>query len=63
MQIEEGKYYKTRDGRKVGPRLVWNEGSAWPWSDHEADGTDIWDDNGRSDYTETPNDLLEEWAE
>lgn len=30
MQIEAGKYYKTRDGRKVGPMAA-NDNDMWPW--------------------------------
>lgn len=32
MKIEAGKYYKTRDGRKVGPAVLRNSlHNIWPW--------------------------------
>lgn len=32
LKIEEGKFYKTRDGRKVGPIVVaQGRGNPWPW--------------------------------
>ena len=34
LKIEEGKYYKTRDGRKVGP-ITASITAGWPW---ETDG-------------------------
>lgn len=32
MRIEEGKFYRTRDGRKVGPMRSINQGP-WKWTD------------------------------
>lgn len=32
FKIEEGKFYKTRDGRKIGPMVVaQGRGKPWPW--------------------------------
>ena len=61
QSIEEGKFYRTRDGRKVGPMLVWNWHSRWPWSDDESDGTDIWDDYGCSGVPDTM--IVAEWTD
>jgi hypothetical protein len=47
MKIEEGKYYKTRDGRKVGPMVnngndnepfVWTDGNGGCWAHNGEDG-------------------------
>jgi len=32
MKIEEGKYYKDRSGNIWGPMVLFDEGSAWPWT-------------------------------
>jgi hypothetical protein len=29
MKIEVGKFYRTRDGRKVGPVVMWSESNVW----------------------------------
>lgn len=63
MQIESGKYYLTRDGRKVGPMS--KKGiSSYPWSAPWLDGAlgVFWSDNGDSDET-TNNDLIAEWQD
>lgn len=65
MQIEAGKFYKTRNGRKVGPMERASGLTEWPW---RADGwTDYCRDDGstglRSWTQEMPDDLIEEWTE
>ena len=57
MQIESGKYYKTSDGRVVGPMTKCGHGD-WPWSDDDQltyrnDGT--W---SSTRGTESHNDLI-----
>ncbi len=38
LKIEAGKYYKTRDGRKVGPmRELDRNDTDWPWTDQDGD--------------------------
>lgn len=53
LKIEEGKYYKTRDGRKVGPIRKW-EGCLKEWAV-----------DGRNGYLEGFNteDLIAEWTD
>lgn len=63
MQIEAGKYYRTRDGRKVGP-LRATDNSFWPM---ESRGT-WWRANGEScegsmARMRKENDIIAEWSE
>ena len=64
LQIEAGKYYRTRDGRKVGPMVY----------DRDTHTEYVWDDKatGRSydgigrqygDRFQTDDDLIAEWQE
>lgn len=62
MQIEAGKYYKTRDGRKVGPMFdngsdnelfVWTDGNGGCWAHNGEDGNSF----GRIG-TPTPGDCV-----
>ena len=59
MQIEAGKYYRTRDGRKAGPMSYKPLEGFDPWED-EILG-DLWSDSGKSDTVE--NDLIAEWTD
>lgn len=70
LQLEEGKFYLTRDGRKVGPversdlagQQVGKRGEAYPW--HWDDVT--FTDDGRCafDVTElSRDDLVAEWTD
>jgi len=59
MQLEEGKFYKTRDGRKVGPMGYSPYEGFLPWED-EVIG-DLWDDDGTSDSGD--NDLIAKWTD
>jgi hypothetical protein len=61
MKIEAGKYYKTRDGRKVGPMVHWKPDGQWPWSDHKTSGSDIWKDDGGA--CDKANTLVAEWTD
>lgn len=69
MKLEAGKFYKTRDGRRVGPMHNWDVhdmGTEHPWkvgcgdkctADFDEYG-DIWRNDGTSSYN-CP-DLVEE---
>jgi hypothetical protein len=70
MKIEEGKYYKTRDGQVVGPieyRLEGDGGDEWPYRAPQGfDDGEYWEDF-RGDGTWSPDegvahawDLIEE---
>ncbi len=61
LRIEAGKFYRTRDGRKVGPMVRWREHGDWPWSCHMENGTDIWGDDGRNGNDDA--DLIAEWVD
>lgn len=54
MKIEAGKYYKTRDGRKIGPmQLV---------SDHATcEGSHWWRNGSVNSTMSTNSDLISEW--
>lgn len=59
LQIAAGKFYKTRDGRKVGPMVKW-----WtkyevehPWEDHLGH---LYRPDGTSEHNE---DLIAEWTD
>lgn len=61
MQIEEGKFYKNRDGDKVGPmRAKPNYEGSYKWWDEK--DFDYRDDGG---FLNVPHDedLIEEWEE
>jgi len=61
MQLKAGEYYKTRDGRKVGP-MVREEYDPLPWTAGDARG---WDANGkRYAAANCPgDDLVAVWSE
>ena len=66
LQIEAGKYYRTRDGRKVGPMVEetprWSE---WPWDIKNGQGDlrrILWKDDGTADETQGA-DLIAEWQD
>ena len=65
----EGRYGRTRDGRKVGP-MVWGGGyPQYPWTCRREDVRDIgipfWTEDGyyRSGDTDHPLDLVAEWVD
>ena len=65
MKIEAGKYYRTRDGRKVGSMAYMPEGrhSEFPWVDPEGNA---WKANGHFslfDDGESVHDLIAEWTD
>lgn len=65
LTIQAGRYYKTRDGRKVGPmRDDWNDGE-WPF--HVTSGIlsgNLWDASGKNYLGLEPHtDLIAEWVD
>lgn len=62
LQIEEGKWYRRRDGEVVGPAWHRGEPSLYPWClDKLVSGLTIYLDNGRySSVKECEMDLVEE---
>lgn len=61
MKIEEGKFYRTRDGRKAGPMKRWGGG----WIDASRTRGDMWQDDGLRYYSENrgDDDLIAEWTD
>ena len=68
MKIEAGKYYRTRDGRKVGPMVEecprWSD---WPFDVRNEDGDRtisvcLWKDDGTCDEG-SRYDLVAEWTD
>lgn len=58
MQLEVGKYYKTRDGRKVGPMMAWESGNN-AFDDGSLTG---WTERGTwLNSIQAENDLIAEW--
>lgn len=62
MKIEAGKFYKTRDGRKVGPMVNegWIDGEPWTAEDINRYYTD---EGSRIIPTGEPDDLIAEWSD
>lgn len=59
LTIETGKFYRTRNGRKVGPMKRYNDG----WL-NESDGHGrMWRDDGLRYYEESRSDLIAEWVD
>jgi len=61
LKIEAGRYYKTRDGRKVGPMEIDDWGDGQPWTDGFQ-----WfcnDGNWSNSEAESSNDLIAEWQD
>lgn len=65
LKIEAGKYYRTRDGRKVGPMEAWRFGG---WhsdrAEHPLNGG-VWLDGGTAKYAGAKDspDLIAEWVD
>lgn len=66
MQIEAGKYYKTRDGRKVGPAKVAGAGKGkhkdWNWMLGTESGDAYYQDHGTAPYM-SELDIIAEWTD
>jgi hypothetical protein len=57
---EAGKFYATRDGRKVGPIFRWQGApSPYHWADQQGW---CWDEDGHANVISTANDLVSEWG-
>lgn len=70
LNIKSGKFYRTRDGRKVGPMIANGYNRYWPWvDDHTHAYGNAWDADGMGAVcTPLPKrdpslDLIAEWAE
>ncbi|AYM05699.1 hypothetical protein [Agrobacterium tumefaciens] len=66
IKIEEGKFYKTRDGRKVGPAFV--SGNIATFGSRSNHASAVWSDDGRSSYrgdqtSLKDNDIVAEWID
>ena len=59
MRLEDGKYYRTRDGRKVGPMKHYGMGD-WFF---ECDGNLWFNDGGFEWDRESKNDIVAEWVD
>ena len=59
LTVEEGKFYRTRDGRKVGPVDEWREGA---FREKEGDGR-FWHTNGEGQVDAVGEDLVAEWVD
>lgn len=61
LQIEAGKCYRTRDGRKVGPMVQWDD--IW-WGVKEDDEGRLWSGRGKRFHGYNPHDdLIAEWVD
>ena len=69
LKIQSGRYYRTRDGRKVGPMCIGRDGeySGFPWTDKGPNAFGRWSDEGEDGETcmmgETDGDLIAEWQD
>lgn len=66
MQIEEGKYYRAKSGKKVGPMTSTSgDRSIDRWRGYiDGSGLSYWHDNGSQwSSRESPNDLVAEWVD
>lgn len=64
LRIVEGRYYKTRDGRKVGPMI--RQPASFEWYDTNPKSGHGWYDNGliwKSGETKHESDLIAEWVD
>ena len=67
MKLEVGKYYKTRDGRKVGPMAIEEsqDSTSFHWNVQGA-GVGRWDESGDDGYASTftvaDGDLIAPWT-
>lgn len=70
MKIEAGKYYRTRDGRKVGPMIMWDSEVDHKWQIGCGECTtiytpngDIWNDRGVHCEVIAVAELIAEWTD
>lgn len=63
MKLEDGKYYKTRDGRKAGPIKTFDDSFRGPVEgDIPNKGDRVWSAGGIHAFNELEIDLVEEWT-
>jgi hypothetical protein len=68
MKIEAGKYYRTRDGWKVGPMLLAKDAhlTCYRWTDRD-NSFGKWDDTGEdghaTSFEDSIDDLIAEWTD
>lgn len=61
MKIEAGRFYKTREGRKVGP-MCRGDGGPWHWFTREP--IDGWFEGGAdTGFGPSPKDIVAEWVD
>ena len=64
MKIEEGKYYRTRDGRKVGPMVSFGVGSGYLKGNVANDEERVFRTaDGGHDFQISLLDLVSEWTD
>jgi hypothetical protein len=63
MQLEVGKYYKTRDGLKVGPMYLNGHNNGWPFSARNSSFTYSLEGSFPFDKRPSEYDLVAEWVE
>ena len=63
MQIEQGKFYKTRDGRKVGPAKPIENGGEYPWNVPHGGKFYGYANDGVSCIDCDDDDLIAEWTD
>lgn len=68
LTLEIGRYYRTRDGRKVGPLKPGEQHPIGPWLFKTTDPLSYYRANGRSypdggENQNKPDDLIAEWTE
>ena len=69
LTIETGKYYRTRDGRKVGPMVGGRDKkrTGYPWTDKGENHDGRWADCGEDGESclmgPTDGDLIAEWTD
>lgn len=61
IKIEEGKFYRTQSGKKVGP-MIPSYRKDWPWIVVRGDGQ-CWDDYGLGIAETDSPDLIAEWID
>lgn len=65
VEIQEGKFYRTREGHKVGP-MVRGGMPMWPWEDSSNTVHDAWRTDGTTwleRRAELPTDIIAEWVD
>jgi len=60
LTIQSGKFYRTRDGRKVGPMTEWDTyGSEYQWES----GGYLWKDDGENYDKDSVHTIIAEWTD